>query len=91
MLLNCGYFTMERRSHIERRTFEVRAGLLGNSNGPNVAPVIVILAFFIPSPDALLLHGGVGGANTAERRLWRSLVVAPVPRGTDTAGPAGRS
>ena len=61
------------------------------SDGPNVALVVVILAFFILSPDALLPLGGVGGVNTREQRLLRPLPFSPMPRGADIAGPAGRT
>ena len=49
------------------------------------------VAFLTPPFDTSLRQGGVGGANRSDRRPYRSLVFAPMPRGTDTARPADRS
>jgi len=38
---------------------------------------------------AFLRQGGVGGAHRPDRRSWRAARFAQIPRGTDTARPAG--
>jgi hypothetical protein len=43
-----------------------------------------------PSFAACPNHGGVGGASRNDRPSWQSMRFAPMPRGTDTAGPADR-
>jgi len=58
------------------------------SRGPRVT---VMWHFLTPSLDTSLRQGDVGGANRSGRRLRRSLVLAPMPRGTDTARLADRS
>jgi hypothetical protein len=52
---------------------------------------IAMSQLLTPSLDTCLCQGGVGGANGSDPRLCRSLVLAPLPRGTDTACPADRS
>jgi len=49
-----------------------------------------MLAAFTLLFGALPHHGGAGGVNRTGRRLWRPLLFAPMPPGTDTAGPADR-
>ena len=51
---------------------------------------IVMSPFLTPSFGANLRQGGVGNANRSDRRRCRSVRFAPMPRGTDTARPAGR-
>jgi hypothetical protein len=52
------------------------------------AHATVMFTAFNLSFGALLHHGGVGSVNRTSRRLWRPLLFAPTPLGTDTAGPA---
>ena len=60
-------------------------------SSPLVAREIAMSLFIIPSFDTHLCQGGLGGANRSDRRPCRSVLFAPMPRGTDTARPADRS
>jgi hypothetical protein len=51
---------------------------------------IAMFATSTASFGALPHHGGAGGVNRTSRRLWRPCLFAPMPPGTDTAGPAAR-
>jgi hypothetical protein len=50
-----------------------------------------MLPFLTPSFETGLRQGGVGGANRSDRRVCRSVVFEPMPRGSDTARSADRS